>query len=57
MERRVAPDATGLAGHGWTDAQAAAFAEACRVAGFAEVTVLTRTCGRETVLVVRAVRP
>jgi SAM-dependent methyltransferase len=37
LERRTEVGADGLASHGWTDAQAAAFAEACRAAGFVDV--------------------
>lgn len=37
IERRVWAGATGLASHGWTDDQAAAFAAQCRAAGFTEV--------------------
>jgi len=38
IERCRPPSAaTGLASHGWTDAQTTAFAEACRTAGFARV--------------------
>lgn len=39
IERRTSPGATGLASHGWTDAQAERFAEDCRVAGFVDVEV------------------
>ncbi len=34
IERHTRPGATGLASHGWTDEQVAAFADACRTAGF-----------------------
>jgi len=57
IERRVRPGATGLASHGWTDRQAESFAAACSAAGFDDVSVETKTPGRRTVLVVRAVRP
>lgn len=39
IERASRPGATGLGSHGWTDAQAAAFAERARHAGFVDVTV------------------
>jgi SAM-dependent methyltransferase len=57
MERQVRPGATGLAGHGWTDQQAGAFAAKCRTAGFDDVRVEKHTAGRRAVLVVRAVQP
>ncbi|MEO7195972.1 MAG: class I SAM-dependent methyltransferase [Pseudonocardiaceae bacterium] len=57
IERRVAPGATGLASHGWTDQQAESFAAQCRAAGFDDVRVEKHTPGRRAVLVVRAVRP
>ncbi|MCV7434393.1 class I SAM-dependent methyltransferase [Mycolicibacterium bacteremicum] len=39
VERVSPPGATGVAGHGWTTAQAEAFADHCRAAGLIEVTV------------------
>ena len=39
IERRVRPGARGHASHGWTDRQAAAFADRCRDAGFELVAV------------------
>jgi ubiquinone/menaquinone biosynthesis C-methylase UbiE len=36
-ERHTRPGASGLAGHGWTEAQAELFAAACRTAGFDDV--------------------
>jgi ubiquinone/menaquinone biosynthesis C-methylase UbiE len=57
IERRVSPDATGLASHGWTDQQAESFAAACTAAGFNDVSVETNTPGRHAVLAVRGVRP
>ncbi|MGH3830248.1 MAG: class I SAM-dependent methyltransferase [Pseudonocardiaceae bacterium] len=57
IERRVAPGATGLASHGWTDQQAESFAAQCRAAGFDDVHVEKHTPGRRAVLVVRAVAP
>ena len=56
MERHTAPDADGLASHGWTDPQADAFAECCRTAGFVDVTVGRHQAGREPVLTVLARR-
>jgi ubiquinone/menaquinone biosynthesis C-methylase UbiE len=56
-ERRTRPGARGLASHGWTDAQADAFAERCRAAGFADARVETATPGRRALLVVHATRP
>jgi ubiquinone/menaquinone biosynthesis C-methylase UbiE len=53
IERRTRPGATGHASHGWTDAQAEAFAERCRARGFADVTIdraETRTRGLALVL-------
>jgi ubiquinone/menaquinone biosynthesis C-methylase UbiE len=57
VERRIAPDADGLASHGWTEAQAESFAAACREAGFVAVEVETHPLGKTTQLVVRATRP
>lgn len=37
MERMARPDARGHASHGWTDDQAATFADRCRDAGFVDV--------------------
>lgn len=56
IERRVRPGATGLASHGWTDKQAASFADLCRRAGLDDVRVETRTRGRSVVQVVKAIR-
>lgn len=39
VERQSPPDATGVAGHGWTAAQADSFAAQCRGAGLRDVTV------------------
>jgi ubiquinone/menaquinone biosynthesis C-methylase UbiE len=41
IEHRSKPGASGLASHGWTDAQAEAFADRCRDAGFVDVRVAT----------------
>jgi ubiquinone/menaquinone biosynthesis C-methylase UbiE len=57
MERQVRPGATGLASHGWTDQQAAAFAAQCRTAGFGNVHAEKHAAGRRDVHVIRAVRP
>ncbi len=56
IERCVRPGATGLASHGWTHPQAAAFAVECRAAGFDDVRVARHTLRRRAVFVVRAVR-
>ena len=56
IERRTRPGATGLASHGWTDAQADAFADHCRAAGFTNVRVESATPGRKTLLVVHATK-
>lgn len=55
-ERRTTPGATGLASHGWTDAQADAFAALCGDAGFVEVSVATHE-GRRRLVSVCATRP
>jgi ubiquinone/menaquinone biosynthesis C-methylase UbiE len=54
IERHTAPDAQGLASHGWTSAQAEAFAAACRTHGFAEVRVEEHRAGSMDVLAVLA---
>jgi ubiquinone/menaquinone biosynthesis C-methylase UbiE len=46
VERLVAPGATGLASHGWTEPQAEQFAERCRAAGFTDVEVGRHRSGR-----------
>ncbi|HEY9303770.1 MAG TPA: class I SAM-dependent methyltransferase [Mycobacterium sp.] len=56
IERCVRPGATGLASHGWTDQQAASFADCCRTAGLDDVRVETVKRGRRRVHVVRAIR-
>ena len=53
-ERRTSAGARGHASHGWTDDQAAAFADACRVAGLADVAVRTEQPGGTATLVVTA---
>jgi ubiquinone/menaquinone biosynthesis C-methylase UbiE len=57
MERRVHPNATGLASHGWTEQQAESFAAQCRAMGFDGACIDRHQDGRRAVWVVRAVRP
>jgi ubiquinone/menaquinone biosynthesis C-methylase UbiE len=57
IERQVAPDATGLASHGWTEQQAESFAAQCRTAGFDDVRVEGHGSGRRAVWAVHGVRP
>lgn len=57
VEHAVAPGAGGLASHGWTDAQAEAFADTCRAAGFTEVGVSHDPTLRRPAVAVRARRP
>ena len=57
IERHSQPGATGLASHGWTDDQAAAFADQCQRAGFTDVCVTSHDAGRKSVLVVQGARP
>jgi ubiquinone/menaquinone biosynthesis C-methylase UbiE len=57
IERRTTAGARGLASHGWTDDQAAAFADLTLAAGFAEPGVEVHAPGRRSLLVVRATRP
>jgi len=54
IERRTSAGAHGLAGHGWTDAQADAFADRCREHGFVEVRVERSTSGRRSSISVTA---
>jgi ubiquinone/menaquinone biosynthesis C-methylase UbiE len=54
IERRTRPGAKGLASHGWTDEQAAAFAEHCRAAGFDDVAVERHVAGRRSLVAVTA---
>lgn len=56
-ERHSRPGARGLASHGWTDAQAEAFADICRAADFGEVSNEPHRAGRHRMVVVRARRP
>ena len=58
LERQVVAGATGLASHGWTIEQAAAFAHALREVGFADVAVEgPRQVGHRTLLAVTATAP
>lgn len=57
VERQISPGATGFASHGWTAAQAEAFAQLCRTAGFTEVAVDSEHLGRREVWAVSASRP
>ena len=55
IERRILPDAAGLAVHGWTDEQADAFARACTDHGFTEVCVeRPQQTGRRSIIAVAA---
>jgi ubiquinone/menaquinone biosynthesis C-methylase UbiE len=56
IERQVAPDATGIASHGWTEQQAESFAAQCRTAGFDDVRVEGRTAGRRKAWAVHGVK-
>lgn len=56
IERRTRPGAKGLASHGWTDKQAAAFEAACHSANFDRVNVDRYRAGRSTQMVVTAIR-
>src|SRR5690606_9181183 len=51
IERSVGDGATGLASHGWSAAQASAFAEVCRAAGFTAVRIEHRSVRRRRDLV------
>lgn len=57
VERRTHQGATGLASHGWTDAQAESFAELCRTAGLVDVRVRSARTGRRAVWTVIGTRP
>ena len=57
IERRTRPGARGHASHGWTDAQAEAFAERCREHGFVDVRVERNSIGRRSTLSVIATAP
>jgi ubiquinone/menaquinone biosynthesis C-methylase UbiE len=54
IERRSHEGARGLGSHGWTDAQAHAFADICRSHGLLDVNVQTASPSRDTLLVVTA---
>jgi ubiquinone/menaquinone biosynthesis C-methylase UbiE len=56
IERQVAPDATGIASHGWTEQQAESFAAQCRTAGFDDVRVEGRSAGRRAAWAVHGVK-
>jgi ubiquinone/menaquinone biosynthesis C-methylase UbiE len=57
VERRTDQGATGLASHGWTDAQAESFAGLCRTAGLVDVAVRSDRAGRRAVWTVSGRRP
>jgi ubiquinone/menaquinone biosynthesis C-methylase UbiE len=57
IERRTHKGARGLGSHGWTDAQAHAFANMCRSHGFSDVNVDIASPSREALLVVTARKP
>jgi ubiquinone/menaquinone biosynthesis C-methylase UbiE len=57
IERQVAPDATGIASHGWTEQQAESFAAQCRTAGFEDVRVEGRSAGRRKAWAVHGIKP
>jgi ubiquinone/menaquinone biosynthesis C-methylase UbiE len=56
IERQVAPDATGIASHGWTEQQAESFAAQCRTAGFDDLRVEGRSAGRRKAWAVHGVK-
>lgn len=56
IERHTEAGAHGLASHGWTDAQADAFAALVGTSGFAAPTVVTRQAGRRALIAVTATR-
>lgn len=57
LERSTIEGATGHASHGWTKAQATAFGELCRDAGFEDVRLERRDAGRRSLVGVIATRP
>jgi ubiquinone/menaquinone biosynthesis C-methylase UbiE len=57
IERRTVPGARGHASHGWTDAQAEAFAERCREHGFLDARVERNTTGRRSTINVIGTAP
>ena len=57
IERRTLSGARGHASHGWTEAQAEAFAERCREHGFLDVRIERSTYGRRSTVSVVATAP
>jgi ubiquinone/menaquinone biosynthesis C-methylase UbiE len=57
IERRTRAGAKGHASHGWTPAQADAFAQRCRAAGYVDAQVETVTLHKKTVLAVHGTAP
>lgn len=57
LERHSEPDARGLAGHGWIDEQAAAFADRCADLGLVRVHVDRHENGRRKTVSVTATAP
>jgi ubiquinone/menaquinone biosynthesis C-methylase UbiE len=57
IERRTEPGARGYASHGWTEQQAAAFADLCRAHGFVDTEVGQHQTGRRRTLSVTAGTP
>jgi len=57
IERLSHEGATGLASHGWTTAQASAFADRCRAAGFTDPRVGHHGDGRRAKVSVTAIAP
>jgi len=56
IERQTTAGAHGLASHGWTDAQAEAFADRCRAHGFENARVDHNTTGKRSTVSVAAIR-
>ena len=54
IERRSVPNARGLASHGWTEDQAAAFADRCAASCFEDPRASEHSIGRRVVLSVTA---
>jgi len=57
IERQTSPGAKGHASHGWTDAQANAFADRCREHGLVNVRLERNTSGRRSTVSVIATAP
>jgi len=57
IERQTLPGAHGHASHGWTDAQADAFADRCRDHGLVDVRLERTTTGRRSTVSVIATAP